>query len=561
MTGYPIGSFLFWKISRENCDEYVFYEFMTDYHQRERRHLERAVIGEPRDLVAILDGQQRLTALNIGLYGSHAEKVRYARVNNPHAYPKRYLYLNIVDYAEENEMGMEYDFRFLTPERAEQLNGENQHWFPVSRIRSLEAGEDVYDYVDENIGRNRFAFSTLTRLHDVVHKDQIINYFEEESQDLDKVLNIFIRVNSGGTELSYSDLLLSIATAQWKELDAREEIHGLIDQLNQTGHGFEFSKDIVLKAGLMLSDIQSIAFRVTNFNARNMALLEQNWSKISRALRLAVQFLTNCGFSSQNLPANSVLIPIAYYFALRNVSESYLTATSERADRERVQQFVIRSIAKRGIWGSGLDTLLLGLRTALREHGESSFPVDQIETAMSRIGKSLRFDEDELEDLLDLSFGDRRVFSVLALLYPGMEFWNEFHVDHIFPRKLLQRRALRNAGVREEQIDEYVDRCDRLPNLQLIPGTVNTQKSAEMPHVWLEKQYRDELARNDYRARHDLGQLPEHICGFHEFWDARRERLAQRLRAALGVEASQERISNEEMKYIDAEDEEESLAG
>jgi hypothetical protein len=37
-------------------------------------------------------------------------------------------------------------------------------------------------------------------------------FFEEEDQDLDKGLNIFIRVNSGGTVLSYADLLLSIAT-------------------------------------------------------------------------------------------------------------------------------------------------------------------------------------------------------------------------------------------------------------------------------------------------------------------------------------------------------------
>jgi hypothetical protein len=43
--------------------------------------------------------------------------------------------------------------------------------------------------------------------------------------DIDRVLDIFIRTNSAGTVLSYSDLLLSIAAAQWGDRrDAREEI-------------------------------------------------------------------------------------------------------------------------------------------------------------------------------------------------------------------------------------------------------------------------------------------------------------------------------------------------
>ena len=74
------------------------------------------------------------------------------------------------------------------------------------------------------------------------------------------MLDIFIRVNSAGMTLSSSDLLLSIATAQWKERDARESIHGLVDDLNATGHGFGFTKDLVLKASLVLTDAGDIRF-------------------------------------------------------------------------------------------------------------------------------------------------------------------------------------------------------------------------------------------------------------------------------------------------------------
>ena len=71
----------------------------------------------------------------------------------------------------------------------------------------------------------RRANRTLDRLHRIVHVEQCVAYYEETSQNLDRVLNIFIRMNSGGTTLSYSDLLLSIAVAQWETKDARHEIH------------------------------------------------------------------------------------------------------------------------------------------------------------------------------------------------------------------------------------------------------------------------------------------------------------------------------------------------
>src|SRR5918911_2389948 len=48
-------------------------------------------------------------------------------------------------------------------------------------------------------------------------------------------------VNLGADGMS----MLSIATAQWDELDARDEIHGLVDELNGIGQGFASTKDIV----------------------------------------------------------------------------------------------------------------------------------------------------------------------------------------------------------------------------------------------------------------------------------------------------------------------------
>jgi hypothetical protein len=55
--------------------------------------------------------------------------------------------------------------------------------------------------------------------------------------------------------------------------------------------------------------------------------------------------------------------------------------------------------------------------------------------------------------------------------------------------------------------------------------------------------------------------VPEDIREFLIFYEARRERISKRLRDLLGIEYSSERLADEEMKYIDVADEEESLAG
>ena len=534
LQGYPIGSFLFWKVDKQHCHDYVFYDFMRDYHQRTSKHLKRLDLGAGRDITAILDGQQRLTALNIGLRGSHAEKLPHKWYDNPSAYPKRHLYLNLAGRAPENELGMVYDLRFLTTEQAPKAEA---HWFPVSQILKIDGSKDIFKYVQgAGLLTDDFAFDSLSRLHDVLRKDTIVNFFEEESQDLDKVLNIFIRVNSGGTTLSYSDLLLSIATAQWKDVEAREVIHGLVGELNETGYGFNFSKDLVLKAGLVLVDTPSIAFRVTNFNAANMDKLEMSWSSISHALRLAVRLISNFGFSERTLTAYSVVIPIAYYLHQRGATESYLTSGLEMDDRERVRSWAVRSLLKPGVWGSGLDQLLFSLRNTVRDHGKTAFPSAELESTMSRLGKSLRFEDDEVEDYLSLSYNDKRVFPLLSLLYPGMNFKNEFHIDHVFPKSLLSKRHLTSAGFPEADIDSHIVRANQLPNLQLLEGPVNVAKQDKLPVKWMSGHLPELQARQAYQTRHELWDLPETIDGFMEFYSARQAKIGERLRAVLGVQ-------------------------
>ena len=356
MQGYPFGTFLYWKVNQEHNDRYQFYDFVLDYHERDRPHCPR--IGEMpnRDVVAVLDGQQRLTALNIGLRGSLAKKLPYRRWHSNDAFPTRYLYLDLLwSPSDEDDVGMGYRFEFLTPEQADSGDG---CWFRVHDVLSLEdsgpamtAWLEGCDLGDQPISG---AHKVLHRLFEVIRNLALVSFYEERSQELEKVLQIFIRTNSGGTVLSYSDLLLSVAVAQWTS-NAREEIHQLVDDLNKTGAGFAFSKDWVLKAGLMLSDIGSVGFKVDNFNRPNMEILESRWPALKEALTLTVELVSSFGFNGATLRADSALLPIAYYLYARQANGSYLTEQSSAPDREAIRQWLIANLLKpSGIWEAGL---------------------------------------------------------------------------------------------------------------------------------------------------------------------------------------------------------------
>ena len=532
MQGYPFGEFLFWQIDADHSSEYKYYGFVVDYHQRDNPHCPEAHVMPDRPITAVLDGQQRLTAFNIGLRGSMAIKRPYKWWNSPDAFPRRVLALDLLSSAEPDEEGNRYMFDFIEEGR---IGREGDRlWFKVSNILTMQSGPPMLRWLTEknlaDQGLN-LAFERLDRLYQAVHNDQTVCYYEEKNQDIEHVLNIFIRRNSGGTVLSYSDLLLSIATSQWEELDARKEVHQLVDDLNRIGPGLGLTKDFVLKVGLMLTDIASVGFQVRNFTRANMAVLEENWSKISSALVETVQLVASFGFDSNNIRASSALLPIAYYIYQQGAPPDFDIHSRYQEDREAIRGWLIRSILKAsGIWGSGLDTLLTALRDVLRNSTNGHFPAVALRQVMAQRGKGLEFSHEEIEDLADMAISDRRVFALLTLLSPSIDLrTHHFHIDHIFPKSRFTRIQLRKAGVIEEQHDSYADCVNRIANLQLLEGIPNVEKRAKMPTEWFNEYFVNEQAREHYKETYSLGEVPATMTEFMAFYEARRERLQKKL--------------------------------
>lgn len=538
MQGYPFGEFLFWRIDAEKSEDYRYYDFVRNYHERDSAHCPDLGILRDKSLTAVLDGQQRLTAFNIGLRGSMATKAPRLWWNNPDAFPKRVLALDLLARPERDDEGNCYQFDFVDDSKLG-LQG-TRLWFPVADILGMEDGPAMHEWLldkDLNREQQRDAYRALDRLHRVVRTKPTVAYYEETNQDIEHVLNIFIRRNSGGTVLAYSDLLLSIAVSQWDNLDARKEVHSLVDELNGLGAGLGLSKDFVLKAGLMLTDIASVGFEVRNFTHSNMAVLERNWPRIKDALIGTVQLVTDFGFDSRTVRANSALLPIAYYFYKLGSPTNFGSHPRYEEDRKAIRKWLTRSILKAsGIWGSGLDTLLTALRAILRTQGDDAFPVKEISATMAQRGKSLDFGPEEIEDLADMAFSDARMFALLSLLFPSVDVrTHHFHIDHVFPKSRFTRAQLREAGASEEQVDEFIVCVNRVGNLQLLEGVVNNEKRAKLPLAWLAERYAIDEERQRHVDRHLLGEVPAEITSFLEFYQVRRERLRERIVELVGA--------------------------
>ena len=534
MRGYPIGSFLFWNVKQDKCQDYKFYRLLSEYHERDQRHNPLFDPVGDAGVTVILDGQQRLTSLHIGLTGSYTDKIKHKRRDNPDAYPCKHLYLDILQPASGEDIGLSYNFRFLTSTEAKKQNGA--HWFRVNNILKFEVFRDINKYLRKHdLLELEYPETCLYKLFEVVCKDSLINYYQEEDQDLDKVLNIFIRINSGGTQLSHSDLLLSIATAQWDEYDARQEIHKIVDDINRTGQGFNLSKDFVLKSCLVLADISDIGFKVKNFTRENTTKIEHTWSNISRALRDAVTLASRFGYNGNTLSANNVLIPIAYYLLTRQKDDGYLERSEFSDDRDAVRKWITRALLKTGTFGSGLDTTLRVARSTIKAH-PATFPVQQMDTEFAKIGKALRFEEEELDALLDHTCGTNTAFSVLALLYPNINFAaNRFHEDHIFPKANFTRTRLLDAGIPEHSIDLFQDFRDRIANLQLLEGIPNQEKSIKMPAEWLQDYCSDNDALQKWKHENFINDIPSSMKSFLDFYSARRKKMKVRLARILDV--------------------------
>lgn len=513
MCGYPISSFLFWRIREENKKDWISYEFIRDYNAEAPHNCETNLDGVNQDIFLVLDGQQRITSLNIGLRGSYRYFYRKWR--------KTKLYLNLL-WNHDNDNPEELTYQFLFKEDAQPLPRTDypQYWYRVGDILNYDDAEDAKDAIEEKIvdfsdEDKRSAKRIIGKLHSVINVSKIINYYEEKSDNYDKVLEIFIRTNTGGQKLEYSDILLSTATAKWKELNAREEINIFTDEINKIGAGYNFGKDFVMKGAMYLTEDLPIQYKLSSFTQSNLEKIEDHWDITKEAIRNAVLLISRYGFTDKNLVTKLALLPVAQY--LRNIgSKNYVISTKndDVIDQNNIQKWLIFIILKNGLGGSS-DTKLTQMRKIV-DAKYDRFPYAELNREML-IESS--FNDMELDSLLQTNYGTRYSYLILSLLYPGRD-WKDktFNEDHIYPQTEFQRKKLKARGYDDEKIEQYLSCYNSIANLELLDDSENKIKNAKPFEEWLSD--RD----HNFKERHHIPQLEDY--GFDNFLNFIKERKA-----------------------------------
>jgi hypothetical protein len=523
MADFPIGSFLFWLLEQENKNEWPVYEFIRDFDGESPHNPPANMAGITKDIKLVLDGQQRITSLLIGLRG----KYRYFY----YRWREARLYLNLLKPPvpnDDNPEELTYGFAFR--ENTKPNGEEPQLWYLVGRILDFKDAEDAKSDMKSSLedlseAQRENANKLIGRLHNRIHTALVGNYYQENSQDYDKVLQVFVRANSAGQPLEYSDLLLATATAKWETLDARKEIHDFTDSINELGNGYSFGKDFVLKGCLYLSENLPIQYKVKNFTKANLRTIEGNWDKIKESVSATVRLISRFGFSSKNVVAPLALLPIAFYIMKRGNSSFDTSSKAEDADAQvAIRKWFIFSTLKNAFGGSS-DTTLTRLRELLKTCGPTSpFPADLL---YKSLGIEQKLDEAEIDRILEYGYQGRYTNLVLSLLYPDRD-WKDavFHEDHIFPKSEFQLRALKKRGYNEAKIQAYMSNFNILTNLQLLTDSENLSKNATPFDKWI--QTRDAA----FLKRH---LIPDSIKldfdSFDEFSKARRILIVESLKA------------------------------
>ncbi|MEQ4519563.1 DUF262 domain-containing protein [Pseudarthrobacter sp. B907] len=199
--GYPIGGFMTWNTAVATA------------------RTRGGEIDRDGSVKLLLDGQQRATTL----YGVMRGVPPKFFEGNAQAFTD--LYFNVYEEV----------FEFYAPVKMK----DNPGWINVSELMVKNVENYLSSHPDiAKLGPAEMlrVMARITKLADVQHRDVHIEEVSGSDKTIDVVVDIFNRVNSGGTKLSKGDLALAKICASWPE--ARAEMNGHRSKWEAAGYRF-----------------------------------------------------------------------------------------------------------------------------------------------------------------------------------------------------------------------------------------------------------------------------------------------------------------------------------
>lgn len=308
MQSYPLGSLLVWKTKKQIVSR----ELKKNWSKKGQQA--NGPMPDSKSKYMILDGQQRLQSLLIGLRGTHEGRALYFNaIIDPQRTPEE----------REQDDGLMYVFKFYKD--AKKIpKGFIQVSDLCEKFNKYKSCNEIAEiYINSSSGKTKIDdkfkkylitnIETFRQTFVTNHSAIAYNFIDElsdpeESKTDDEIVEIFIRANSGGTKLNKSDLLFSLLSTGWAS--AYDEIKEIEEVLSSAG--FDFSKDYILKA-LLLCTNQGAAYKVEKFKQQgSLEKVQESWDAVSDSILDVITFLKECTpiNTKKQLVSQNSLLPI-----------------------------------------------------------------------------------------------------------------------------------------------------------------------------------------------------------------------------------------------------------
>lgn len=503
---YPISTLLIWK-TKSTIHHRKFIENWKDT----LRLSDFYVPENDKKKCLVLDGQQRLQSLFIGLCGSFEGKE---------------LFFDILSGDVAAPDDTKYRFKFLDP---------TMTTFPWVKFKELifttKKQREIRDSLKEKAGR-ALTNSELNKLDDHLNMidrtfkmDEAVTYQELDSIDNpklyteDDVVEVFIRANSGGTKLGKSDLLFSLLNASWDVADQKME--DLLNSLNT--HGFAFDRDFVLKTCLLLLR-QGARYEVSKFRKPGVREgIEAEWGNISSAIRDIVDFVRSKTYiqCDKALPSYLVLMPLIY------LRYHFMDAWKKA---KRVDIYLLRSLLA-GAFSGQSDNLLDALVKTIKE--SKTFELEEAFSVIRSQGRSLEITEDRF---WQMGYGSKTIHLLFNLWYPTFTHLPAYdnnlpQIDHIFPKTRLEQVKVLNPETGRQVTKYREDARNQLANCMLLTKEENGPggKSDTPPTIWFADKPPEYLELHLIPKDKELWEMDR----YEDFIEARRVLIRDRFKSLL----------------------------
>jgi hypothetical protein len=364
MRDYPFGSMLIWETQFHE----VFYrKFVADYQPGMTFLPTMKPAGRRRKMV--LDGQQRLQTLYIGAYGS---------------YDGRRLFFSMISGPGENDQNSDSPpggYRFEFRQDADSTRRSRQlvrvadviQWDRRHEEDEIKAAIEQAQLKDEEVTRAARNLRNLARVFsqsDIVPietvDEDIVN--ARQARTVDEILEIFVRVNSGGTRLSRSDLMFSLIKSKWT--NARVSFDELVSQVDPDGV-VGIDKDFIIRGLLVNADLP-VAFEVDTIS-RRWDRMELEFETFSVALKSVLDFCRDPDVrvvTASLLQPPTCLYPLIYYVAKQR------NCSVPDQDRRALKTLLYMLLFNRFLRSKSPEARIRWLRAEI-QHRSARFPLQQ----------------------------------------------------------------------------------------------------------------------------------------------------------------------------------------